>query len=224
MSNGSASSPEALVGLIDNLLKSASPPPDEVLRKVAKTLSQARGGTSQQTLSSTLISSSGGSSNVLKSSGSSNADHILSQAAAFYKKNAAGPSNILAAAPGRTPTEELDADDELGMSLPIYGKPDAVQTRILTRYAARQARTTEAPIPDVRQQITRQYQMLLEGGGGKVVHADVRQNGATQIGGMTSCTPSMTAGGGKNEMSRVASQLATRPPRIRNSPKDFRVA
>ena len=60
MSNGSASSPEALVGLIDNLLKSASPPPDEVLRKVAKTLSQARGGTSQQTLSSTLISSSGG--------------------------------------------------------------------------------------------------------------------------------------------------------------------
>lgn len=237
------SSSTELVALIDNLLKSAPPPPDAVLKKVASVLTKARKGGEAQDggafLSSSVSSTSSSSAftasarpSTASSSvggaaaakrGNDTASSILSDAAAFYKKRGERKTaSALAAAVAED--DQQEDGDELGMSLPIYGKPDPVHERMLTRYAVRQERTTNMPIPDVRANLRRQYQMLLEGNGGKVVHADVRANGATQIGGATSCTPSMTAGGGKNEMSRVASQLATRPPRIRNSPKDFRVA
>ena len=48
----------------------------------------------------------------------------------------------------------------------------------------------------------------MDGSGGKYVHADYVGNGATQIGGMTSMTPSMTAGSIVGQMGAVASQLA----------------
>ena len=70
-----------------------------------------------------------------------------------------------------------------------------------------------------------QFQALLDGRGGKYVHADYVQNGATQIGGMTSMTPSMTAGNKPGQFGTVASKLAgAGPPRIRNLPSDFRTA
>ena len=77
----------------------------------------------------------------------------------------------------------------------------------------------------------KQFQALLEGRGGKYVHADFVDNGATQIGGMTSCTPSMTAGptsmGGytPGQFVSVTAQIAAAgPPRIRNLPSDFKTA
>ena len=61
---------------------------------------------------------------------------------------------------------------------------------------------------------------LLAGNGGKYVHADIVENGATQIGGMTSQTPSMYPG----SIGTIAGKLvAGGQPRIRNLPSDFRL-
>ena len=105
------------------------------------------------------------------------------------------------------------------MSLQLSGAPNPKHQEILTRHAAREIK----PPTDVRAQMTRQFQALLDGSGGKYVHADFVANGATQIAGVTSMTPSMTAG--KSTFSGVATKLgAAGPPRIRNLPSDFKVA
>jgi tetratricopeptide (TPR) repeat protein len=57
----------------------------------------------------------------------------------------------------------------------------------------------------------RDFQALLEGQGGKYTHADYMENGTTQIAGMTTYTPSMTAD--PNDlamMSKVKGKLTTR--------------
>ena len=106
------------------------------------------------------------------------------------------------------------------MSLQLSGAPNPKHQEILTRHAAREIK----PPTDVRAQMTRQFQALLNGSGGKYVHADYVGNGATQIGGMTSMTPSMTAAAVPS-MAGVASKMAAGgPPRIRNLPSDFKVA
>ena len=107
------------------------------------------------------------------------------------------------------------------MSLQLRGGRDAKHERYLARHASREIRE---PV-NIRTQKTRQLQALLDGSGGKYVHADYVDNGATQIGGQTSMTPSMTAGSIVGQMGVVAGQLAAfGPPRIRNLPSDFRTA
>jgi hypothetical protein len=111
---------------------------------------------------------------------------------------------------------------EHGMSLPLGRAPDANHQRVLARHKVRME-TLKVPV-NIREKQTRQYQALLEGRGGKYVHADIVHNGATQIGGMTSQTPSMY-GGPDTPMSEIASKMAAGgPPRIRNLPTDFKVA
>ena len=103
----------------------------------------------------------------------------------------------------------------------LRGERDAKHERYLARHAARDVR---APV-NIRQQKTRQFQALLDGSGGKYVHADYVQNGATQIGGCSSMTPSMTPAPKDGQFGTVASKLAAAgPPRIRNLPSDFKVA
>ena len=48
--------------------------------------------------------------------------------------------------------------------------------------------------------------------GGKYVHADYVNNGATQIGGVTSCTPSMTAGSIEGQFGRVTTLIGDGGP------------
>lgn len=107
------------------------------------------------------------------------------------------------------------------MSLQLAGTRNPVHDAYLTRHAAREIKK---PV-DVREQKTRQFQALLNGSGGKYVHADFVANGATQIGGCTSMTPSMTAVEKEGIFGAVASKLASQgAPRIRNLPSDFRLA
>ena len=64
----------------------------------------------------------------------------------------------------------------------------------------------------------------MEGGGGKYAHADARDDGSTQIGGMQTKTPSMVSDlKGTGTLSGLASRLATgKAPYIQNGPGDFR--
>ncbi len=70
------------------------------------------------------------------------------------------------------------------------GDPKMLAARL--RFEARNA----AGLPKyegVRDKKVAQFQALLEGQGGKYTHADYVDNGATQISGFTTYTPSMTA-------------------------------
>lgn len=222
----------SLIARIDRLLKSSPPPPDAVLKKIANVLASARGGASATTTSVTSPLSSL-SEDLLRSSASSTLTE--SQRSTFTESQRSQqqqsqrrrtPSTVLEAAhraKAAMPTAGDDDEPQLGMSLPLRGEPDAVQARVLARHAE-YSRKLVRPA-DIRERQTRQYQALLEGRGGKYVHADYVNNGATQIGGVTSCTPSMTGGSTEGQMGRVASRLAAGGvPRIRNLPSDFRVA
>ena len=77
-----------------------------------------------------------------------------------------------------------------------------------------------API-DERARKVRELQAVMEGATGKYLHADARDDGSTQIGGITTRTRSMC--GGTNELGAIAGKLAAgKAPFIQNSPGDFR--
>ncbi len=99
------------------------------------------------------------------------------------------------------------------------GGPDPRMEAVKARHSRRAANLK--PPDDVRALKTRQLQALHEGRGGKYVHADYVGNGVTQIGGLTTRTPSMTADGALP--SRVGAALAKGkwPARV-NGPDDFR--
>mmetsp|Transcript_8254 Transcript_8254/g.21668 ORF Transcript_8254/g.21668 Transcript_8254/m.21668 type:complete len:167 (+) Transcript_8254:3-503(+) len=74
-----------------------------------------------------------------------------------------------------------------GTSLNFQQTPDLKREAYLKRHASREIK---APV-DERARKIGQYQALLEGEGGKYVHADNKPNGGTQIGNWSSQTPSM---------------------------------
>lgn len=165
------------------------------------------------------VASSVRSSASLTASSRASAKPPAAAAAASSSLSSLAPRG--AAAPA-TPSVDGDADDPLGfMSLQLAGTRDPRQAKLLNRHANREIK----PPVDVREQMTKQLQALLDGRGGKYVHADYVPNGATQIGGMRSMTPSMTAGPIEGQFAGVATKLgAAGPPRIRNLPSDFRTA
>ena len=192
----------SLIARIDGLLKASPPPPDKLLEKIAATLERARSGGADP--------DDGGLTSSVRSSAS-----VASSAVTSSSR-----PRTPAAAPAASSALLKTDDDPLGfMSLQLKGMGDTKQQAYLERHAARAIR----PPANIREQKTRQYQALLAGSGGKYIHADYVNNGATQIGGMTSMTPSLTA---KDPISlAAASKLAAAgPPRIRNLPSDFKTA
>ena len=150
------------------------------------------------------------------------ASSFRSSHAAEHDESAAAPAATRAGSTASSPTDDKQvADDggEMGMSLPLGRQArDVKQVRTIARHRERVEKMK--PVVDIRERATRQYQALLEGRGGKIVHADIVENGATQIGGMTSQTPSMYPG----SIGQIAGRLiAGGEPRIRNLPSDFRL-
>ena len=194
----------SLIARIDQLLRSGAPPSDRVLEKVATILERARGArdADQDSLTATARSTSS----------------VASTAFTASSRPRSAATSTVADVAAAADTDE----DPLGfMSLQLEGKGDAKLERYLSAHLTR---NIKKPV-DVREQKTRQLQALLDGSGGKYVHADYIENGATQIGGCTSMTPSMTAGKPSGQLGAVASKLAAQgPPRVRNLPSDFRVA
>ena len=94
-------------------------------------------------------------------------------------------------------------------SLQGFGKPDVRALAARARYEVRNAAAANKPVNDRERKIA-QYQALLEGRGGKYTHADFVDNGATQIAGTTTYTPSMTAVDGPKLLGQVKGQLSTR--------------
>ena len=111
-----------------------------------------------------------------------------------------------------------------GTSLQLGQQPDAKLERYLQRHAAREHRLP----PDLRGQKIREFQALMEGEGGKYVHADHRPEGGTQIGNMVSPTPSMYDDFESPSMFKGSSTILGRgAPPIRksvSSNRAFRVA
>lgn len=222
---------DSLIARIDQLLRGnggGPPPPDAVLRKVVHVLTKARGGDGDEasapdaelpSMSDLLASNRSETSSVSGSSSMLTASQLSEKASKHPTSRRKAPSST----PSTTGDEEENGlGGEHGMSLPLGRSADANHQRVLARHRARMD-TLKVPV-NIREQQTRQYQALLEGRGGKYVHADIVQNGATQIGGMTSQTPSMY-GGPDTPMSEIASKMAAGgPPRIRNLPTDFKVA
>ena len=208
---------DSLIARIDHLLRGSggTTPSDATLQKVVDVLSRARGGGGQEeqperaampSMEALLASSSSSTSALTESQRSTASSRAPSQSS---RKN-------------KPPPKPEDDNDEMGMSLPLGRQQDALMIRTLERHRERVSRMQ--PVVNIREQQTRQYQALLAGNGGKYVHADIVQNGATQIGGMTSQTPSMWAGP-ETPMSQIASKIIEGgPPRIRNLPSDFRLA
>ena len=201
---------DSLIARIDRLLKSSTPPPDAVLEKCAKILEKARSGESPPPAADDPFKSS-----VASSIGASSSASAVTASSRTTSKTAASASTALALA-------DADATDPLEfMSLQLSGEPNKRQEQMLQRHAKREIR----PPVDIREKQTRQLQALLDGSGGKYVHADFVENGATQIGGLTSMTPSMTAGSIEGQFGRVTTIIgAAGPPRIRNLPSDFKLA
>ena len=209
----------SLIARIDHLLRGSggTTPSDATLQKVVDVLTRARGGGGQeeeQPERAALPSMEA----LLASSGSSTSALTESQRSTAASSRAPSQSSR----GNRPPPQPADDGGEMGMSLPLGRQQDALKIRTLERHRERVSQMR--PVVNIREQQTRQYQALLAGNGGKYVHADIVQNGATQIGGMTSQTPSMWAGP-ETPMSQIASKIIEGgPPRIRNLPSDFRLA
>lgn len=193
----------SLTARIDHLLKKETPP-YHVLKDVIAVLTRARGG-----------GTAGGMA-------AAPAEVPATCCCSYHQSSASIASSSTSA--GQSATSATP--DENGMSLPLGLVGDLKHQRYLARHKER----VVVPPVDVRAKKTRQYQAYLEGHGSKVVHNDFVKNGATQIGGAASCTPSMTAAAGaENEMSSVADALGRgNPPRARLRHKemsgvDFRV-
>ena len=168
----------SIIARIDALLRSQPPPPPEVLQQVVKILRKARGGTSQEIVpaTSTACTSS------MASSATSAGDELLATKASFSRSSHVERATVAIAS---------DAVEDVWQ----LGRPNPAHARCLARHA----KVHDEGVPkhvDIRERKTRQYQALLEGRGGKYLHADYVPAGATQIAGAVSHTPSLTAGGG----------------------------
>ena len=213
---------DALILRIEQLLRDS--PSEATLRNVAGVLARARGGDDDAKQHGAAAAASSSSSSLLPDDEEDLLSSVGSSRSVASSRTASQRSTAASTAAAAAAAEARDADDggEMGMSLPLGRTPDANHVRTLERHRARME-VLKKPV-DVREKERRQYQALLEGRGGKHVHADIVQNGATQIGGMTSQTPSMWAGP-ETPMSQIASKmLAGGPPRIRNLPSDFKLA
>jgi len=191
----------SLTSRIDHLLKTETPP-DHVLKEIIAVLTKARGGGGGAVAAAPAEEAATCCSSTARS-----ASIASSSASAHHLATSVMP-------------------DENGMSLPLGLVGDLKHERYLARHKDR----VVVPPADLRAKKTRQYQAYLEGHGSKVVHNDFVKNGATQIGGVASCTPSMTAAAAAaNQMSSVADALGRgNPPRARLRHKemsgvDFRV-
>lgn len=222
---------DSLVARIDQLLKGrGGPPPDKVLKRVVEVLTKARQGGGEEVARDSSSDPLPSMDDLLASTPSSISSSMTASQRSVASSSSRAPSLTEssrtkakpAAATNDVQEEENGLGGEHGMSLPLGRAPDMNHQRVLARH---RERTEHLKVPvDIREKQRRQYQALLEGRGGKIVHADIVQNGATQIGGMTSQTPSMY-GGPDTPMSQIASKIiAGGPPRIRNLPTDFRLA
>jgi hypothetical protein len=158
---------KGLIARIDQLLKRQPLPSDAELEKILKILQEARGSRP-----STAASDA-------SSSRPATATSALTNSGAFLSTASSSKVN--------TP-----ANDTGGLSLVLGESEDPIRLAYLERHEKRHAEGIRKPV-DVRERKTRQYQDLLAGRGGKYTHVDYVPNGATQIGGITSQTPSMTA-------------------------------
>ena len=171
-----------LVARIDTLLRQSPPPPPHVLEDVLKAL---RGGGGGAPALAPAASSSFAERSFLSSAGSSETA-------------------------GRKPSRDVEPPEYEALSLKGLGNDNPKRLAALIRFEARHA----AGVPkyeNVREKKVAQFQALLEGQGGKYTHADYVENGTTQIAGMTTYTPSMTAD--PNDlamMSKVKGKLTTR--------------
>ena len=171
-----------LVARIDTLLRQSPPPPPHVLEDVLKAL---RGGGGGAPALAPVASSSFAERSFLSSAVSSSSER-------------------------RKPSRDVEPPEYEALSLKGLGNDNPKRLAALIRFEARCA----AGVPkyeNVREKKVAQFQALLEGQGGKYTHADYMENGTTQIAGMTTYTPSMTAD--PNDlamMSKVKGKLTTR--------------
>ena len=121
----------------------------------------------------------------------------------FTESGASLSQGSVVPAPATTACKAAVSGD--AMSLPNMGVPDTRWEAFKQRHEGRPA--VAKPV-DVRGRKIAQYQALLEGAGGKYVHADYVANGATQIAGVQSFTPSLTAADGPKQMGLVGGAMA----------------
>ena len=173
----------SLIVRIDELLRRSPPPPPHVLEKCVRVLRKARGGGAPAT------------------------DSMMSSASSVSPTDAmmAAIGPPAAASTAVVPSAAASANESDMLSLGNMGVPDPRWERFKARHESRVELTR--PV-DVRERKIGQYQALLEGGGGKYVHADYVANGATQIAGAQSFTPSLTAAGGPKQMALVGGAMA----------------
>lgn len=205
----------SILARIDTLLRDGRPPPDRVLEKACAILEKARkSADGPQSSSSSAVDDDDFKSSVGSSASTSSA--MTASRRTALKTMTASARSAASSVGG-----PLD-DDDLGfMSLQLNGRPDPKQVKMLARHQA----LNHKPIVNIREAKTKQFQALLDGRGGKYIHADYVNNGATQIGGCTSMTPSMMAGPIEGQFGAVTSKIAEAgPPRIRNLPSDFKLA
>ncbi len=161
----------------------------------------------------------------LLASGEPPPPHTLRAVAELLGSSGAAPQNSAGRLiGGSVDGASLPAHGAPGTSLQLGAQPDPRMERILQRHAARD---DQLPV-DIRAQKVRQFQALLEGEGGKYVHADYKPDGGTQIGNYVSTTPSMYAKWDSPSMFKESSTILGRgaPPikKSVSSNRAFRVA
>ena len=155
----------------------------------------------------------------LLASGEPPPPHVLRAVSELLSSSAPEPAGYTLSA-----SSSSDASAAIGTSLQISSQPDAKMERYLQRHAARDV---QLPV-DVRAQKVRQFQALLEGEGGKYLHADDKPDGGTQIGNFQSQTPSMHSDWENPDMFKNSTTILGRgaPPikKSVSSNRAFRVA